>query len=151
MKAIDIINFINEDKFSKYTLRQIYDELGPEDFAEYLKDMTSKILKGIDILTNLRFRSFNIAVGDVSMLFDNVMEEYVDEVWLHYILKHNELFIDCSVSSNRYNEKEESIKFRGNLTNLISYLKPALIELVNHNTLVKYRKQLIKEYEDGES
>ena len=39
MKAIDIINFINEDKFSKYTLRQIYDELGPEDFAEYLKDI----------------------------------------------------------------------------------------------------------------
>jgi hypothetical protein len=151
LKAIDIINFINEDKFSKYTLRQIYDELGPEDFAEYLKDMVAKILKGIDILTNLRFRSFNTEVGDVSMLFDNVMEEYVDEVWLHYILKHNELFIDCSVSSNRYNEKEESIKFRGNLVNLISYLKPALIELVNHNTLVKYRKQLVKEYEDGES
>jgi hypothetical protein len=46
LKAIDIINFINEDKFSKYTLKQIYDELGSEeDFLNYLEDLFYKVVK----------------------------------------------------------------------------------------------------------
>lgn len=45
MKAIDIINFINEDKFSKYTIKQIYDELGSEEFINYIEDMVYKIAK----------------------------------------------------------------------------------------------------------
>jgi hypothetical protein len=48
MKAIDIINFINEDKFSKYTLQQIYDELDEEDFFDYLSKCALKIIKTLD-------------------------------------------------------------------------------------------------------
>jgi hypothetical protein len=52
MRAIDIINFINEDKFSKYTLKQIYDELGKEDFFDYLSNTALKIIKNIDKIFN---------------------------------------------------------------------------------------------------
>jgi hypothetical protein len=47
MKAIDIINFINEDKFSKYTSGQIYNELGKEDFIEYLEKICTKIINNL--------------------------------------------------------------------------------------------------------
>jgi hypothetical protein len=47
-KIINSINFIlNEDKFSKYTYRQIYDELGKEDFFDYIDDIVRKTIKNI--------------------------------------------------------------------------------------------------------
>ena len=56
MKANKITNSINillnEDKFSKYTLKQIYDELGPEDFFDYLSNAALKIIKNIDKIFN---------------------------------------------------------------------------------------------------
>jgi hypothetical protein len=48
LKAIDIINFINEDKFSKYTVKQIYDELGHEEFVNYIETVSSKIVKNMN-------------------------------------------------------------------------------------------------------
>jgi hypothetical protein len=41
-----INNILNEDKFSKYTLRQIYDELGSEGFLDYIEEIVLKIIKG---------------------------------------------------------------------------------------------------------
>ena len=51
MKATDIINFINEDKFSKYTVKQIYDELGPEEFINYIENLVYRIAKSGKIPT----------------------------------------------------------------------------------------------------
>ena len=48
MRAIDIINFINEDKFSKYTASQIYDELGHEEFFNYLENICTKIIREVN-------------------------------------------------------------------------------------------------------
>ena len=55
MKAIDIINFIlNEDKFSKYTMEQIYDELGDEEFVNYIDDIVRSVIKDIEGLKNAK-------------------------------------------------------------------------------------------------
>ena len=49
MKASKLTNSINlllnEDKFSKYTIKQIYDELGEEGFIEYIEDLCQKAIK----------------------------------------------------------------------------------------------------------
>jgi hypothetical protein len=65
VKAKDIINFINEDKFSKYTVRQIFEELGSEDFADYLEKLCYsavklekvKILDGMELTDRLVSKS----------------------------------------------------------------------------------------------
>jgi hypothetical protein len=45
-KLTNLINILlNEDKLSKYTALQILDELGPEDFLDYLDDLFSKTIK----------------------------------------------------------------------------------------------------------
>ena len=64
MKALDIINFINEDKFSKYTLQQIYDELGKEDFVDYLANLYLKAakLEGLE----MKLESPNLYTGSLS-------------------------------------------------------------------------------------
>ena len=55
MKAIDIINFINEDKFSKYTLDQIFDELGGiEEFMEYLETVCTKVVRSLKTDTEIK-------------------------------------------------------------------------------------------------
>jgi hypothetical protein len=54
LKAIDIINFINEDKFAKYNLSQVYDELGHDDFDDYLKDICTNTIKKLDTDTNIK-------------------------------------------------------------------------------------------------
>ena len=49
MKANNITNSIysilNEDKFSKYTYFQIFDELGADEFLEYLAELCKKAIK----------------------------------------------------------------------------------------------------------
>ena len=55
MKANNITNSIysilNEDKFSKYTYFQIFDELGADEFLEYLAELCKKAIKAHKILT----------------------------------------------------------------------------------------------------
>lgn len=52
MKANKITNSINillnEDKFAKYTIQQVYDELGEEDFIDYVATAGNKIIKGLN-------------------------------------------------------------------------------------------------------
>jgi hypothetical protein len=58
VKANKITNSINillnEDKFSKYSMQQVYDELGKEDFIEYLKNICNKVVKNLDTETNIK-------------------------------------------------------------------------------------------------
>jgi hypothetical protein len=50
MKASKLTNSIysilNEDKFSKYTLIQLYDELGEEGFVDYIEEICTKVIRG---------------------------------------------------------------------------------------------------------
>jgi hypothetical protein len=52
LKAFKLTNSINillnEDMFNKYTMEQIIDELGEEDFFEYLEKTCTKIIRGLD-------------------------------------------------------------------------------------------------------
>jgi hypothetical protein len=62
-KLTNSINLLlNEDKFSKYTLDQIFDELGEEDLIEYLKSASLKIIKNIDSKRDMSH--FKASVGD---------------------------------------------------------------------------------------
>jgi hypothetical protein len=54
LKAIDIINFINEDKFSKYTANQIYDELGEEDYNDYIEKICTKVVRNLKTDTEIK-------------------------------------------------------------------------------------------------
>ena len=68
MKAIDIINFINEDKFSKYTVKQVYDELGEEEFFNYIDSIVRKVIKNIRDLTNSKL-TFEVVDNAPVMLY----------------------------------------------------------------------------------
>ena len=71
MKAIDIINFINEDKFSKYTVKQIYDELGKDDFIEYIEAIATKVVRSLNTVTK-----FNKAKPEISYAADDLHVYY---------------------------------------------------------------------------
>ena len=46
LKTLNLIeSVINEDKFSKYTLQQIFDELGKEGFVDYIEELVHKVIK----------------------------------------------------------------------------------------------------------
>lgn len=48
-KLTNSINLLlNEDKFSKYSMQQIIDELGEDDFVDYLEKVTTKIIRNLD-------------------------------------------------------------------------------------------------------
>jgi hypothetical protein len=49
-----IYSILNEDKFVKYTVKQIYDELGQEDFMDYLEKICTKIIKNLDTNTDIK-------------------------------------------------------------------------------------------------
>ena len=50
MKALKLTNSINillnEDKFSKYTPKQVYDELGEDNFVNYIEQICTKVIRG---------------------------------------------------------------------------------------------------------
>ena len=71
MRAIDIINFINEDKFSKYTVKQIYDELGKDDFIEYIEAIATKVVRSLNTVTK-----FNKAKPEISYAADDLHVYY---------------------------------------------------------------------------
>ena len=62
MRANKITNSINillnEDKFSKYSMQQIIDELGEDEFMDYLEKTCTKIIKNInEKFMNVRVRN----------------------------------------------------------------------------------------------
>ena len=54
-KLTNSINLvINEDKFSKYTVKQIHDELDRTDFADYIISICNKSVRNLDTETNIK-------------------------------------------------------------------------------------------------
>jgi hypothetical protein len=48
-KITNSINILlNEDKFSKYSMQQIIDELGEDEFVDYLEKVTTKIIRNLN-------------------------------------------------------------------------------------------------------
>ena len=55
LKLTNSINLIlNEDKFSKYTVQQIVDELGEDEFKNYLEKICTKIIRNLDTATEIK-------------------------------------------------------------------------------------------------
>ena len=125
MKAIDIINFINEDKFSKYTAKQIYDELGHEDFVDYLSDTTLKIIKNIDEpLKNAKAlimgTSPSIIIG---YTFSGPSKDYFE---IKYVIRFESFYINLFYKGRKF-----STGFEGDVPNFSDRLKKELIFCYN--------------------
>lgn len=86
MKAVDIINFINETSYVKYTAQQIYDELGEEEFQIYLEKLVLKAAKGIKLLDGLAplHGAFEIKPDEVSLLFRTDDSKIFHQIQLVY-------------------------------------------------------------------
>ena len=89
-----INNILNEDKFSKYTLRQIYDELGSEDFLNYIEEIVLKIIKGGFV------KCLEGAVPYPIMRIDN--NQYIETAIKKYSKGFNEILV---FSFNRENNQ----------------------------------------------
>ena len=80
-----IYSILNEDKFSKYTIKQIYDELGEEGFIEYIEDLCQKAIK-----LNVPNKKFKLTIrNDV---YPNRLV-YTSEVIISKDIEVSEIFV----------------------------------------------------------
>jgi hypothetical protein len=85
-----IYSILNEDKFSKYTAQQIYDELGEEEFQNYLEKLVLKAAKDIKLLDGLAplYGAFEIKPDEVSLLFRTDDSKIFHQIQLSYYPKN---------------------------------------------------------------
>jgi len=139
MRAIDIINFINEDKFSKYTVKQIYDELGKNEFIDYIETISTKAVRSLNTVTK-----FNKAKPQVSYAADDLHVYYEqktivnrleliesliiyafdnrDSLYIEYCFKNDRGTIDQSFNPQYIKDKD---------TNVASALKDRIVSAYN--------------------
>ena len=156
MKAKDIINFINEDKFSKYTVRQIFEELGSEDFADYLEKLCYnavklekvKILDGMELNNNDKMVSTNtvyirfvkeINVKDIS---------YTEKLTVNYFYLADVFKIRgnvCDDYGTSYGYSDWWV-IPAKATNILVEIRNAIkYGYVKSKSLNKYRQELLTE------
>ena len=119
-----INNILNEDKFSKYTLIQIIDELGEEDFVEYLSNTALKISKSIEVLKNLKPKVVKDAYNKLKISFYDGRDGFE----LKYGERFKKLYIECSY--NKFTVFGENID--GDEPNFSTRLKEELTSCFNH-------------------
>jgi hypothetical protein len=147
VRAIDIINFINEDRFSKYTMEQIYDELGKEDFLDYIENLCFRAVKAenIEPLINMKLTPKIYYRGNgVVMLFTQSHEFYREclEVMLVY---PNNLIIATDVSNHPTVDVSVGARMHGydvpsEATDVFSEIRKGLKHCINSQDSVEKRK-----------
>ena len=148
MKATDVINFINEDKFSKYTAKQIYDELGAEDFIEYLRKLILKAVKltGIDYLVNIKpvaeedFISPNI----ISVVFENRENRYIESLFISFHVLGEYTLVYSQVSQSFNKQRSQSYSVPSNETNIINRLIAIIKYACESDKVNKLRQKYLK-------
>jgi hypothetical protein len=143
MKAIDIINFINEDKFVKYTAQQIYDELGEEEFLNYIKKIMLKIINKIDFITSTKDIIVGRETNTVFVNFRDTIGTSFDFTIQVYYFFNSKMFTISSVLSLKGKSKHSSFsRLSGDITDISNAL-PATIDMKDFDTMGK----MIKAYD----
>ena len=152
MKAIDIINFINEDKFSKYTIKQIHDELGYDDFIEYLESLCYKAVKAENIEGLIEMKPGMSAKWETSMFFsfEQKHRNYSDKLFVNYTVGGG-IDIHTNVYSKKYfqmgipSEDSGEWNIRRNDTDLPKKFRRAIRGAFFDPKMVGLRKKIDKE------
>jgi predicted ester cyclase len=134
MKANKITNsinlVINEDKFSKYSMQQVYDELGKDGFIDYTTQLCSKIIKSVHKRFNAVIFELESSFSRPSLLFylrkkrNNWGEEnFVIDI----IIKENtELKIEVYYNTGGDSQRFHSAIINGSRVNFSEQLKSAI-------------------------
>ena len=132
-----IISILNEDKFSKYTLQQIYDELGQEDFAEYIENLYKKAVSSVNSVKNMsvNFKGF----GSLQFISD-VNKEDVETLMFYYNFTDKAIFVDYTVNSGKGYAEARTYIIYDYKVDILKQLKKAIINVYNQKQIVKARK-----------
>jgi hypothetical protein len=137
MKANKLTNsinlVINEDKFAKYTISQIYDELGPEDFTDYMDAIAKKTIKNIDGLSKAipKEDDFSIKYAQNHIVkVDNKTQKQTWEVVITLWTTHIEILARRYDSNSiLINSQFISTLFNKGQTNISEFVKNAILTL----------------------
>jgi hypothetical protein len=131
-----IISILNEDKFSKYTLPQIYDELGQEDFADYIEALYKKAVSSVNSVKNMsvNFKGF----GSLQFISD-VNKEDVETLMFYYNFTDKTISVDYTINGSSYAEARTYIIYKYQV-DILKQLKKAIINVYNQKQIVKARK-----------
>ena len=130
MKAKDIINFINEDKFSKYTMEQIYDELGDEEFVNYIDDIVRSVIKDIEGLKNAK-----LEILGLDLAYTQTDPKITRKLWIY---TNSQNFIVDLISKKPSNRRghTKSISSKPGQTNISGFFKTAILTACKEANLI---------------
>ena len=145
MKAIKVIHSINsilnEDKFSKYNLQQIYDELGEEDCIEYLQNLCNKIV-------NSNFSGFattitNEGLDRIFILYRKKLSGFVQDIVVWINLHKVKITITSRLLSGSVTTDGDFVEvISSEDVNIAKYIERGIVSSYNSKNLEATRKEL---------
>jgi hypothetical protein len=130
LKAITLINSIsyilNEDKFSKYTARQVYEELGEEGFIDYLESICTKIIKNLNTETNIKNVKPEVFLTAIRYTAKTGSLKEIIEITYSPAINLGGIFIDYTL-----NKAPVAVKIGWNAVNISSSLKTQINYVYN--------------------
>jgi hypothetical protein len=145
LKAIDIINFINEDKFAKYTIKQIYDELGEDEFSDYIKELVYKVIKkeNIEGLKHAEFTKEN-NLGKIFLSFAQDQKYFINVIRVAF--SENFFWVDGMLlyPNGEYAGITGGDEIKLSSVNLFNILSSFIKKNLNDPNLINLRNKLIK-------
>jgi hypothetical protein len=142
LKAIDIINFINEDKFSKYTIKQIYDELGEEDFLNYISDICYQTVKNhnLEHLVGMKInKTLTAHVNNgtnVGFCFYKKQKHGVETVYIYLNLNEMRIRIasriDGDIKGDSRGKIHPSVEIASDRIRISNKIRDGIIETYNY-------------------
>jgi hypothetical protein len=140
-----IISILNEDKFSKYTLSQIYDELGKEDFKDYLEQLCYKIIKSekIYFLKNAQRNFSTYTEVPAVVLYQIDARGYKESLRVVYLERDGSLEIDSWINyMNSFVVGSGGFEISSGAVDIFKHLKKGIINQCFKSDLVKERKTI---------
>ena len=149
MKANTLINSItsilNEDKFAKYTISQIYDELGKEDFLNYIEDICYKIIKSekIYFLKNAQRNTSTYTEVPAVVLYQLEGRGYKESLRIVYIERYKSLEIDSWINyMGSFVVGSGGFEISFDAVNIFKHIKKGIINQCFRPDMVKERKTI---------
>jgi hypothetical protein len=136
-----INNILNEDKFSKYNLQQIYDELGEEDCIEYLQSLCNKIVKS-------NFSGFSTVIKNegldrIYLLYRKKRSGYVEDIVIWIDLHRVKITITSRLSSGSVVTDGDFVEvISSEDVNISKYIERGIVSGYNSKNLVAIRNEL---------
>lgn len=151
MKASYIINSIysvlNEDKFSRLTVGQVYsqlsDEMGEEYFSTYLKDLCYKIFKSEKIYFLKTADSDSSTDSGVALLFQFKWRGYVESLHVVYSKKNESIKIDGWINyKSKLIINSGGFEISSDAVDIFQQLKTGIVNQCFKPEMVKERKKI---------